>query len=115
MSTDMSKKKFSYAARRVWKDYFPAVDGVVFLVDAFDRERFPEAKAELDVSIQIGIARSNILSFLKCDSFGSRLNKTPSMECPTHLGLYSCTTVSVILKSKIGGLECALLFINLLY
>ena len=47
------KCDFFVSARRVWKTYFPAVDGIVFIIDVADIQRFAESKVEFDVRFYI--------------------------------------------------------------
>ena len=39
-------------ARKIWKDYYPTIDGIIFLVDTTDKERFSLAKFELEQMLE---------------------------------------------------------------
>ncbi|XP_055374293.1 GTP-binding protein SAR1b [Condylostylus longicornis] len=77
-------------ARRVWKDYFPAVDAIVFLIDAWDVGRFQESKIELD-SLLTDEALSNCPVLILGNKIDKQ-NAASEEDLRNVFGLYQLTT-----------------------
>ena len=95
-------------ARRIWKDYFATVDGIIFLVDAADRTRFNEAKEELS-----GLLDEQALSQVPFVVLGNKIDipvAASEDELRNALGLYSHMTYGRETKKNTMGVRPVELF-----
>ena len=89
------------AMRKVWRDYFPDISAVVYLVDAADPERFEESRLELDKLLnneEIGNIPVLIL--------GNKIDKKEAVdeeEFRLALGLATQSNFGVQKLDNIGG------------
>ncbi len=56
-------------ARKIWDNYFPAVDAILFLIDSSDIKRFPEVKEEFE-----GILKNPQLANIPVAILGNKID-----------------------------------------
>lgn len=78
------------AARRLWRDYYANLDGIIFMVDAYDRDRFNEACVELGELL--GNEQLQHVPFVILGNKIDRPNAASEDELRTALGLHNLTT-----------------------
>jgi len=88
-------------ARKTWKEYCGQLDGIIFIVDAADRDRIHESKKELDSLLEM-----KELENVPFVVFGNKIDKRDSLkeeELREFLGLHFHQTYGKDPKQKNPG------------
>ena len=89
------------AMRKVWREYFPKIDAIVYLVDAADPSRFEESKKEFD-----NIVGTTELGNIPILILGNKIDKMGAVsedELRTAFGLATQGTFGVQKVDKLNG------------
>ncbi|CAF98646.1 unnamed protein product [Tetraodon nigroviridis] len=95
-------------ARRIWKNYLPAINGIVYMVDCADHERLAEAKVELDA-----LLTDETISNIPVLILGNKIDRPDAIgedALRGTLGLHGHTTGKVMNAPRLFGcvLKCVL-------
>jgi GTP-binding protein SAR1 len=61
--------------RKTWKNYFPTVDGIIYLVDSADSDRLEESRRELE-----GIMSTPELAKVPIVILGNKIDKKEAVS-----------------------------------
>ena len=89
------------AMRKVWREYFPQIDAVVYLVDAADPDRFEESKKELD-----NLLNTEEIGSVPVLILGNKIDKKDAVnedDFRLALGLATQSSFGVQKLDNIGG------------
>ena len=99
-------------ARRVWKTYFPAVDGIVFIIDVADTVRLAESKVEFD-----SLLADEQLASAPILVLGNKIDKAEAVsedQIRQLFGLYGLTTGKVTRTDHVYNRPIELFMISVL-
>ena len=88
------------AMRKVWRDYYPKIDAIVYLIDAADPSRFEESKKEFD-----NIVNTNELGNIPILILGNKIDKNGAVSEDELRTAFGLTTQGTFGAQKVDKLN----------